>query len=129
MPKEIPINGPHEFEKENLLTLEDSNGSYDKVKCSKCGLEGKRRSISTVEVDGRKSGDQIKNCDGVIPEKIKVTSDYPATAGDQFRNLKKGTKHNVVDPPEGYKNDGSGVWVMGEGEPVKILSHEFRPIE
>ena len=44
--------------------------------------------------------------------------------GPQFTNLTPGSIHVVINPPIGEKNKG-GVWVMGNGEPVKLLSGEF----
>lgn len=56
-------------------------------------------------------------------KKIKVTK---CTAyGKVFSNLLPDSEHEVVTPPQGYKNDHSGVWVMGVGEPVKLLTVEF----
>jgi|GEM_PF-2237788 len=34
-------------------------------------------------------------------------------------------KQNLVTPPDGYKDDFKGVWVMGVGEPVKVLVGEY----
>ena len=58
-----------------------------------------------------------------IPLKIKVTR---CTAnGKAFSNLLPNSEHAVVTPPLGYRNDHTGVWVMGLGEPVKLLTGEF----
>lgn len=50
----IPIDGIHDFRKVNVITLEDEMGSYDRVKCSKCEIEGKLRNFTKVHIDGRK---------------------------------------------------------------------------
>lgn len=42
---DILANG-HDFQKQNLMTLQDNKGSYDLYVCSKCGLQGKRRGLS-----------------------------------------------------------------------------------
>lgn len=42
---DIVSNG-HDFQKQNLMTLQDNKGSYDLYVCSKCGLQGKRRGLS-----------------------------------------------------------------------------------
>lgn len=33
---------PHAWEKQNLVTIIDKHGSYDKMKCTVCGIMGKR---------------------------------------------------------------------------------------
>lgn len=47
--------------------------------------------------------------------------------GPQFANLIPRSRHDIINPPEGYDNNG-GVWVMGVGEPVKVLFREFKYI-
>lgn len=127
MPTTIDIKGPHNWVKLNNVTLEDGRGYYDKYECKKCGIKGKRRNVARIKVDGRHSDEKIKNCDGNFPKYIEITNKGVQNAGSQFKNLKPGTKHNVVTPPEGYTNSPSGVWVQGVGEPVKVLAHEFKP--
>lgn len=51
--------------------------------------------------------------------KIKHCNAY----GRQFENLKDGTIHEVVKPPKGKKKL-TGWWVMGVGEPVRVLEDE-----
>lgn len=55
--------------------------------------------------------------------KIKIT--FCNAQGGQFANLTPGSEHEVIDPPKGHKNDNRGVWVMGVGEPVKVLKREY----
>lgn len=61
-----------------------------------------------------------------VPVEIKI--DFCHANGPQFRNLRPGSIHRVVTPPDGYKNDHTGMWVMGVGEPVKVLTEEFSVI-
>jgi hypothetical protein len=49
----------HYFTKMNGATLEDSKGGYDLLKCSDCGLKGKRYGVSDMVMCG---GDNINNC-------------------------------------------------------------------
>ena len=49
--------------------------------------------------------------------------------GPQFANIIEGTEHDVVNPPKEYKkkfpNGRTGYWIMGVGQPVRILPDEF----
>ena len=40
----------HSFTKTNAITLEDSRGGYDNLKCSTCGLKGKRYGVSDLVI-------------------------------------------------------------------------------
>lgn len=60
-------------------------------------------------------------------KKIKITN--CRAVGTPFANLLPGTEHIVIKPPYPKKNDDRGVWVMGVGEPVKVLRYEFEIIE
>lgn len=125
MMRVIPIKGKHNFVKKNLMTLKDRKGHYDDMVCSKCDLKAKRRGFVDVEIDGRTSDDQVFNCitDNKKIRKIRITNCY--ARGAQFGNLTPNSQHEVVTLPDGYKNDAKGVWVMGVGEPVKVLHDEF----
>lgn len=37
----------HDFKKQNCMTLNDQKGQYDLYVCTKCGLQGKRRTFSS----------------------------------------------------------------------------------
>ncbi len=123
--KHIPIKGVHNFEKLNNVTLKDRKGHHDVLKCSKCGIQGKTRQLTMIEIPGRYSIDKINNCDGtfVLPKQIKIIRCN--AYGDLFKNLTPDSIHNTVDPPANYKHDNRGVWVMGVSEPVKVLNDEF----
>lgn len=129
MPTSIDIKGPHNWQKSNLMTQSDSKGAYDQMVCTKCGCKGKRRGLHTVEVDDRFSDEKIHNCTGERPAKVEITSESASQAGPQFANLKVGTTHKTVDPPEEEEEKGlSGVWVQGTDEPVRLLPREYKPI-
>lgn len=47
--------------------------------------------------------------------------------GPQFENLTPGSIHEVIPAPKG-ENNNRGWWVMGVGEPVKVLTHEAKVV-
>lgn len=51
-----------------------------------------------------------------------------SASGPQFTNLKDGSVHTIIAPPEGYDNK-RGEWVMGLDEPVLVLNNEFTYIK
>jgi hypothetical protein len=63
----------------------------------------------------------------VKPKRIRIK--YCTALGKVFENLTPGSEHNVINPPSPYKNDKRGVWVMGIGEPVKLLNGEYETIQ
>jgi len=56
----------HEWEKTNLVTIMNKSGvgSYDTMRCIKCGITGKRHGLGQrgVERDIQYSGDRYKEC-------------------------------------------------------------------
>jgi hypothetical protein len=116
----------HIFIKENLVTISSPKGSYDIFKCENCGLKGKSYQIGIITVDGRQKN-KTNNCTGSKQsQKIEITN--CRAVGKAFANLTPGSSHDVIDPPQGQNND-RGVWVMGVGEPVKVLFGEFVEIK
>ena len=116
-------NTEHDFQKQNLVTLK---GGYDLLKCTKCGLKAKRVGITEiVEIDGRISDAKINSCGKreYIDVKIRITQCN--ANGQAFSNITPGSIHEVITPPDGYKNGDKGVWVQGNGEPVKVLFNEY----
>lgn len=114
----------HTFDKHNLVTLMGKRGAYDLYKCDACGLIGKRYGASGILVIANNvSRKKVFNCPkSKSIRKIKITTCN--AVGSVFKNLKPGSVHDVIDPPEG-KDNSRGVWVMGVGEPVKVLFGEF----
>lgn len=119
----------HEFQKQNLVTIPSRRGGYDLHKCTKCGIEAKVIQLSTYTFVGRISAKNARNCQFALPKeqpsKIKIT--YCYAMGAQFKNLTPDSIHEVIEPPKG-ENNNRGVWVMGVGEPVKVLSDEFKEV-
>jgi len=120
-------NSHHNWEKQNLVTKMSRRGGYDEMICSNCGMKGRRYGFETVEVSETYKLENVNLCPKAklaeIPEKIRIT--YCTAQGKQFENLTPDSIHQIVTPPENYKNDHTGVWVMGIGEPVKVLPEEF----
>ena len=118
----------HVWDKKNLVTIVKGKKAYDEVECRYCGIKGKRYGFETVEIPERYNKTNVYQCPKKpafeIPEKITITN--CAAYGKQFANLTPGSIHDVIEPPSGYSNDEKGVWVMGVGEPVKVLWHEYK---
>ena len=61
-------------------------------------------------------------------QKIKIT--VCQAFGPQFENLIPDSIHDVIETPARHKNsEMKGVWVMGIGEPVKVLNDEYTQIK
>jgi len=122
------ISTNHIFEKTNFVTQQDSSGRYfDSYQCKNCGLKGKRYGTTEqLQVHGLTTQERLNNCPAAPkqekPEYIKITR--CEAYGRVFENLKPGSIHKVVPVPEKYKLIG-GIWVMGIGEPVRVLPREF----
>lgn len=120
----------HLFEKQNLVTLTSKDGGYDSMICKYCGIKAKAITLGTYTFSDRVKKDRATTCNK-LPEskkgkKVKIT--YCNAGGGSFENLTPDSIHDVIDPPKGQDNNG-GVWVMGVGEPVKILRREFNYLE
>jgi len=117
----------HVWVKQNLVTVNRRGRMFDEMTCDNCGMKGRRYGFISVEVSGSYKIENINLCPKakplVIPEKVKVT--ICTAQGDKFSNLIPNSIHEVVTPPEGFKNDHTGVWVMGVGDRVKLLPNEY----
>lgn len=115
--------GGHEWEKQNLTT-QGVRKMYDVYKCRKCGIIGKSYRLGTITI---KESD-VKKFQKCSPKQTKTFKRIMVTDckafGDQFANIKPGSKHDIVPPPPG-QNNKRGEWVMGVGEPVLLLAEEF----
>jgi hypothetical protein len=121
--------GGHRWAKQNLVTIVTSRTSFDKMKCVECGIEGK--TVGLTRINLRDSyGDKISKCpkwvESNLPTMIEIIECH--AVGAQFTNLKPGSFHKVIKPPSGYSNKPGRVWVMGVGEPVCVLSGEFKDL-
>jgi len=126
--------GNHNWHKVNMITITKNKQMYDKYKCLKCGITGKRHGLSdSIVIDGNPNKDKVNNCieeTGINYTNIKITN--CKAIGKAFSNLLPDSIHLIIPPPieykDKYKNDYSGVWVMGVGEPVRVLKEEFIPV-
>ncbi len=113
--------GGHNWEKTNLVTKEGKE-LYDTYQCRQCGLKAKMVSFGILQISERYRK-KFEHCIGV--KKAKQIEIIKCEAvGPQFANLVPGSMHDIISPPAGYDNKG-GVWVMGVGEPVKVLFREL----
>ena len=55
--------------------------------------------------------------------KIKLLSDIPV---ESRHNLNKDMIIDTIDRPEHLRH---GVWVQGDGEPIRILEHEYEIVK
>lgn len=121
----------HDWDKKNLVTLRDRKGHYDEVVCKNCGIRGRRYNFDTVAIPENFKKENAFLCpkapDFIIPVKVKVI--FCTATGGAFKNAIPNSEHLVTTPPEGYKNDHTGVWIMGVDEPIKLLANEFEVIE
>lgn len=116
--------GGHCWEKTNLVTREGRE-LYDTYQCRRCGLKAKMVSFGELRISER-FRKKFERCVGVkTARQIEIIN--CVAVGPQFANLIPGSRHDTINPPEGYSNNG-GVWVMGVGEPVKVLFREFKYI-
>ena len=120
----------HTWGKSNLVTITTGKKPYDAIYCEKCGIKGKRYNLAEAVISGRYNKDKVASCPYAeasnandIPKRVRVVNCI--ANGSRFENLTSGSEHDVVTPPSGYKNDHTGVWVMGVGEPVKMLADEY----
>ena len=118
----------HVWIKKNLMTIMGRNGGYDELVCENCKMKGRLYTLGTVRISETYKSENAFLCKKApkvdyLKKVIVITRCY--AEGKVFENLTPKSEHEVVTPPEGYKNDTSGVWVMGVGEPVKVLTNEF----
>lgn len=121
----------HVFEKKNLMTIMGRKGGYDELVCKLCGMKGRSYSLGSIKIAETYKRENVFLCKKALPfnvaQRVKVS--YCNATGKAFGNITPNSEHDVVTPPEGYKNDHTGVWVMGVGEPIKLLQYEFTKIE
>lgn len=125
-------NNPHDFEKQNLVSLK--NGS-DRLKCKNCGIEGLTMYLTILKVKGSYSQNKVENCiykksdlEALRKDK-KIRITFCQAQGSAFENLIPDSEHIVIGAPKGQKENTMGVWVMGIGEPVKVLNNEFEYVD
>lgn len=115
----------HHWVKKNLVTIQRGKKHWDELECEKCGIKGKMYNLTEIEIPSKYNKKKVDNCpfaNATNSKRIKITQ---CTAqGLQFSNLVPDSEHDVINTPSG-ENNNNGVWVMGVGEPVKVLNTEF----
>jgi hypothetical protein len=117
----------HEFEKKNLVTISGRKGGYDEKVCKYCGIKGKQYTFEVIQIRENYKQENVFLCPKA-PKKQKINQIKITTCtavGRIFENLITNSVHDVIPAPLGEKEDSKGVWVMGIGEPVKVLNNEF----
>ena len=130
----------HKWEKKNLITIVDSKGNYDILKCKKCGIEGISKTIGIIELETNSLNkiNKFNKC----PKYVESLDDEPWDVGNsviitnisfqgiEAKFLTEGSEHKIVTPPKEYinkyPNSHFTVWVMGLSEPIRLLSREFK---
>lgn len=121
----------HEFEKKNLVTITGRKGGYDLKVCKYCGIKGKQYALESIQIGENYNKERVFLCPKAPkrekPKQIKIL--YCNASSRIFANITPDSVHDVISIPEGEKDNNKGVWVMGVGEPVKILNYEFNEVE
>lgn len=117
----------HVFEKKNLVTISGRKGMYDEKVCKNCGIKGRQYALESIQISENYKRENAFICPKATevekPKQIKIT--YCTAFGRVFANITPNSIHDVVPAPPTEKEDASGVWVMGIGEPIKVLNNEF----
>ncbi len=117
-------HGGHKWDKKNLVTISGGGRTYDVLECA-CGIKGKSYSLTTISIPGTYSKERIDRC-SLLPKsetgRIRITR--CRANGKVFGNLTPGSEHEIIETPVGQPHS-FGVWVMGVGEPVRVLPDEY----
>lgn len=62
--KSTPFKMEHRWEKQNLVTVNDREGMYDRMKCKACEATGKRFGLGHVTLDKKFDKPKFKICPG-----------------------------------------------------------------
>jgi hypothetical protein len=121
----------HKWSKVNQVTLKDQKSTYDLMQCDSCQLKGKRRSFTEIQIPSTHGYNKVFNCPASNSADVKRVRIKKVNGGPGlFDNLTPGSEHDTVPVPEHQKHKNlSGVWVMGVGEPVRILPTEYEIIK
>lgn len=113
-----------------MITRVSRGKMFDEYKCANCGIRGRSLTLGTIEVSNTYNESKVKHCPSSTyqrPKRVLVNNFHGQ--GKVFANIKDGQEYDVIDPPPPYKDDYKGVWVMGVGEPIKLLTDEYTVIE
>lgn len=111
----------------NFVKVESESGVWA---CSKCGILGDRDGEGHTLIVGDDTPDEkIAKCDEavIVFKPIKIEVVRGEGFAPYFENLTPGSVHETVETPEEHKTSTApGVWVIGDGEPVKLLRGEYK---
>lgn len=62
----------HTWGKENLVTIIKGGSSYDIMKCSRCGITGKRYGFNGVQIDSKYKAKIYATCESAIKQINKL---------------------------------------------------------
>jgi hypothetical protein len=62
----------HNWEKQNLVTIVRGNSIYDTMKCSMCGITGKRYGLVGIQRDSKYKAKCYDTCEGAIKQMNKL---------------------------------------------------------
>lgn len=115
----------------NSVTKKRGNKIYDVYK-HKSGAKGCRchldNYIELTDKDWNTYASWYKKEHCNVGRSIRII--HCRANGPQFKNLMDGSLHVTVETPTNQdKIDYTGVWVMGVGEPVKVLNDEFEYVD
>lgn len=118
--------GPHDNEKQNLVTISDRNGGrlYDLMKCNLCGRTYKRYSLHN-------STDLCSK--NPLPEKgLETKEDYGSVVGYLVINQRVPVAPDLgitEGRPFPYYTQGASTWVEGDtGGMVRLHRNEYEPL-
>lgn len=113
--------GTHKFEKSNLVTQKKG----DFYKC-KCGVEGWRAGLEPyIIVKKNKACTELAQI--ALPERVRLVN-FTGCIG----KMANGDEYDVVPCPVEFRDKYlNSVWVdvPSQGEPVRLLSTEWREVE
>ena len=119
------------WRKKNNVTIRGNGKIYD-IYEHNSGILAKRYGftdeLTLTEKDYKRYCNLTRKVSHNSKNKAIIITNCTA-CGPVFGNIVPGSKHVVIKAPANYKDDNKGVWVMGVGEPVKILNNEFRYVE
>lgn len=56
----------HDWHKTNAVTISDRHGVYDRMKCERCGITGKRFGLVNVRLDSEFKARAFETCNGAL---------------------------------------------------------------
>lgn len=113
----------HNFEKQNLPNIK--HNEPDRYVCSYCKMKAKSAGLERYLIAETYKETNVFSCakapEKQMPKTVKVTH---TILDNPYINIVIGNTYEVIDAPAGETN-GNGLWVLIEGQPVKLYPTEF----